>query len=221
MPLTESMGDICVKQRVLVKCPSINCAILLATNFVRYCASRTNTGIAVLVDSDAVKRVVVELLSELVDEGIVEVIEFSNASSLRDRYAYCVITFELRKIPENTWLATYVRSGRRALGDAVMCTVVSIDAGKYAMLCRDLNIACFKFVGERIAEESCGLEVEALKVLSSYQREFGSLTVRDAVNALSLELGISRDEARRVLGRLKLMKVIDLKKGFVELKYIV
>ncbi len=58
---------------------------------------------------------------------------------------------------------------------------------------------------------------EAYSLLRESILEYGELRVRDVVFILSKNLGISRDEARRILSELTRRKYIGVRKGIVEI----
>lgn len=57
----------------------------------------------------------------------------------------------------------------------------------------------------------------ALRLLTEAMSNFGEITVRDAVNILVANMGLSKGEARRVLAELASRKYISLKKGKIML----
>ncbi len=63
------------------------------------------------------------------------------------------------------------------------------------------------------ANPPTGLYGEALKLLRRGIVDYGSLTTRDALDILCYNLGLKRDEARKVIAYLVSKRFIDIKKG--------
>lgn len=61
------------------------------------------------------------------------------------------------------------------------------------------------------------LEARALELLKKSMLEYGELTTKDALFLISRELGVEKEEARRVLSRLVARRYIAIRRGKLEL----
>ena len=72
--------------------------------------------------------------------------------------------------------------------------------------------------GDIVVEPALSPELrEAYTLLRNAMMEYGELTVRDAVFILSRELGYTKDEARKILGRLTEKKYLRITRGLINI----
>jgi len=68
-----------------------------------------------------------------------------------------------------------------------------------------------------LVEKPLGLYGEALKLIEDAVIEYGELTIKDAVNILVNQLGLDKNSARKIIGKLVYEKHIVVKKGRITL----
>ncbi len=219
--MLEQLGYnwLCSSQKLFVRFSSLNYAALTTLGIVKRCVEDSyRDGAVVLIDDSALRKLEgLEIVRRLAELGVLIV----GLSEVGRRPSFdsdvCVIAAELPQLSiEKLWIAAFVSTKRRTLG-GTSCIAKKIER-KLVVICRGIGVACFEHRNGMIELGSCPKEVEALRVLERYQMEFGSLKVRDAVNAISLELGLGREEARRALGLLKYLGLICIRRGLVELR---
>jgi hypothetical protein len=77
----------------------------------------------------------------------------------------------------------------------------------------------FRILGDKLVviEKPPGMLGEGLEALKNAMLTYGELTVKDAVFILAKELGVGKNEARRILSQLVLRKYVRVVKGKVNL----
>ncbi|QOR94388.1 hypothetical protein IMZ38_07265 [Thermosphaera chiliense] len=77
----------------------------------------------------------------------------------------------------------------------------------------------FKILGDRLVviEKPFGILGEGLEALKNAMLTYGELSVKDAVFILTKQLGVGKNEARRILSQLVLRKYVKIVKGKVNL----
>jgi len=68
-----------------------------------------------------------------------------------------------------------------------------------------------------LIEKPLGVYGEALKLIEDAVIEYGELTIKDAVNMLMNQLGLDKNSARKIIGKLVYDKHIVVKKGRITL----
>ena len=206
---------LCSSTRIFIKFPSINYATLVTLSLVKYCVDKYRSLPIVIALDDAVLQKFQgnEVLDELLRSGVeITSLRELTFSRLGKDSKLCVIASELKDNFDNVWIASFVKCRVKPV-NATRCVAKNLDRMSI-VVCRD-GIACFDVRGSRAEHRVCPKEMEALEIITRYEAEFGTLTVRDAVNAISLELGVSRDDARRILGMLKFLGLVDVRRGYV------
>ena len=127
----------------------------------------------------------------------------------------------LQDIPADRLLAASVLSSSdvpRSLKRSVL-RVSRISPGLYLLKMGGRACLAEISVGRVAPARPRGLEARALSLLSRLVAEYGAVEVRDAVSALSSELGVDRGRARRILVGLAGKKLVSIEKGFVLVDY--
>ncbi|WP_448577562.1 hypothetical protein [Thermosphaera sp.] len=77
----------------------------------------------------------------------------------------------------------------------------------------------FKILGDKLVviEKPFGMLGQGLEALKNAMLSYGELTVKDAVFILTKQLGIGKNEARKILSQLVLRKYVKIVKGKVNL----
>jgi len=176
-------------------------------------------GIVYLVTYQPIR---IELIDELKD--VVEKIGYNEDNIIvvhRRRLekidnARLIIFYEIPYTPKidfsNIIIFTTPGSGVRKYRDWTRITLKKVDEKEYLLKTPEgylrLTIST-KYIG--LSKPLTGIYLEALNLLRKSIVEYGSLTIRDAIEILAYNLGLKKHKARELLGYL-------VKKGYVKIE---
>ncbi len=205
---------ICSFNNVVLFSKSINVATLIALNMPILCEVHAIVWLPTELYESLKMRGVTDVFSNM---GI-DVRSYENPAdiSLDTDARNCVVSWKVpRRLIGSCWLISTTDTYRRFKGDVVSCRVTKL--GNELFIKCGKNVECLD--AATVILEPChnNLEIEALRILQSYQAEFGSLRVSDAVNALALELNLDRMKSRELLSKLVNLGLIRIRRGFVEI----
>jgi hypothetical protein len=109
-------------------------------------------------------------------------------------------SFSMRKMGLETW------------------RVITLEPGSFLMKSQSYSLKIVQKDNDLIEEEPLSDNLfEAYNLIVDSMMEFGELTVKDTINILMSNLGITKDKAREILEDLQRLRKIKINKGKIEL----
>ncbi|MEM4880132.1 MAG: hypothetical protein QXU22_04670 [Desulfurococcaceae archaeon] len=211
--------DILTGGRVIVSCKNMNLKIKLASILIDHLLTR---GYEVfIIDKHLV-------LTRYLPEHIahrVKILE-NPVENMRGRNAYVLVfesprsVIEIQGFERIIVFTSTLRNMPRSLKGFNTVVIKTISNNTYSFHDVEEGIKVrFSIMGDeiRVIEKPGGAFGKALEILENAMVVYGELTTKDAIRLISRELGVSKELARRILGKLIEDKYIRILKGRISL----
>ncbi len=99
--------------------------------------------------------------------------------------------------------------------------LIHVEGKVFRVICRggiEYTVEVTKNGIEQVVEKESSIERRAYNIILDSMSEYGVLTIKDAVNIISANLGVDRNYARRILYKLVSDGKLRIEKGMVEIK---